>query len=831
MTYRAIDKRRFSYLLSLGTDEVELRKFFSDSRIQLIQRGARVQNLPNGDKARVRMLAFDLPTGTDEVVRTWFAQHVTMSDPESPQTIVETFKLHEDVGEQVEEETARRLSRSCLVHLFSESIPSSLLDFLKTPVGGVEKIDEQAPEAISAGKPLSAENLAQVLFDLVQGHDVDKHLEGLPTDLAALAIGLQSAAQGKFKEAHEALESLSANAAGRAQLDQFLKQQEVRGQKEPPRGPIDTPLEDFDGPFDFETDEILGYCTNSDPPRAVFVHPIAVVRVGSTWLLSSELRRNLFPDTGDLMAFARAGYPRQPRRREFGIWRVEEHQTDKATHFHISGEARRVYELFAVPFPSTDYDSVREYIKEHAERTANNLLQPPLFVLSDGLIVGSRPERLDLTKEDTFEAGLLMWKTLPALRLEGRLFTLGPLPKEQGSYECASLASSVRKLLRPHIGSGNKSSLGLTKAQLSELVQILSSSEVELSAMRLQRIRGELEQIDQNQEALSALVKELFAHASVKQRVEELIQIEVDKQIAEKGQVQADIARLQRERSDWEERIRKQQKEHRKLAEDTGKIVRAAFEKARTDGVATLAELAIFQELTTPAGQRTEDSKGLSNSFQPIVRPLIKTTAGVIEILRSLAIPNQNASAFAATGELAFKVGLILCIRGVAARLVVERWAQTLGDGFLVDSSVGLLDDKPFRTILNGSPSPDSIAVLDANLSALDIYARPLSDSVLDSISRRDVTRPTSILFAMSDGVGSLPMPLSFERLSISIDLDAKYDFSDSDPANLMEEAFDVEEGALRRRLWRPAAEKLRSELTKLDQQTQALVLPVLRLQ
>ena|SRR5258705_7165823 len=95
MTYRSINRRRFAYLLSLGTNEIELRKFFSDCQKQLIQRGGRVQNLPHGDKAQIRVIASELPSGTDEIVRKWFAENLTMSDPEPSQAVVETFQLVE----------------------------------------------------------------------------------------------------------------------------------------------------------------------------------------------------------------------------------------------------------------------------------------------------------------------------------------------------------------------------------------------------------------------------------------------------------------------------------------------------------------------------------------------------------------------------------------------------------------------------------------------------------------------------------------------------------------------------------------------------------------
>ena len=88
MSYRGIDRTRFRYLLSLGTDEFELSKFFSDSRLELIHHGAKVQNLPHGHLNRIRTIASELPQSTDEVLQSWFAKHVTMVEPEEAEAVV-----------------------------------------------------------------------------------------------------------------------------------------------------------------------------------------------------------------------------------------------------------------------------------------------------------------------------------------------------------------------------------------------------------------------------------------------------------------------------------------------------------------------------------------------------------------------------------------------------------------------------------------------------------------------------------------------------------------------------------------------------------------------
>jgi hypothetical protein len=827
MTYRSIDKRRFSFLLSLGTDEFELKRFFTDCRIQLIQRGGRVQNLPNGDKARIRALVHELPASTDDVVRDWFSENLALSDPESPEKIVETFKLHEEVQEEVDEQTAKRLARSCLVHLFGESPSGVLLEFLKTPIGGVEK-PEQQPTVSTVSERVDWQSVVHVMLDLMQGHDIDKHVDGLPPALASVASGLQAAAQGQLDEARLALDALPTDAAGRALLDQYIRQQEARGGKEPPKGPTVLMPDGFAGSFDFENDEILGFCTKAESPNAVFVHPIAVVRANSIQALTAEGRRKLFPSTGDVMAFPGARYPRQPRRGEVGVWRVEEHETDKATHFHIAGDLRKVHELVAVPFSSSDYDSVREFIKEHVQRITLRFLQSPLFVLADGLIVGPRLDRADLTKDEAFESGLPSWNTLSGWRLEGRQFVVGPLPKEQGTYECAALASSIRKLLKPYIGVGAKTAGGFTKAHVAELTQLLGSGEMDLTAKRLQRIKSELEEIQQNQDALEALVEQIQAHPSVKERVDALVREGAAKRLAEKTEIQAEVARLQKERAEWEERIRKQKEDHRKLRDDTAKVVRAAFEKARTEGVATLAELAIFQELTRSSGQQGAAAGGIS--FQPRVRVLKSVEADPVAILRALGVSNQKATAFVAVSKVVLGAGLILCVRGIAARHAVERWAQSMGSSAIVESSIGLVDDAPIRNLVDGMPRPQIVAVLDANLSALDIYARPIADAVISTVTNGQAPT-TSFLFALTESVGQLPMPKSFERLSVSIDLEAKYEFGNSDIGNLIQQAFDPVDGVLQARIWTPAVERLRAELVRMDAETQALVLAVLNAQ
>lgn len=822
MTYAALDKQRFSYLLNLGTDDYELRRFFTECRIQLIQRGAKVQNLPHGDKARVRTLVHDLGASTDEIVRKWFALHISMSDPEAPAQIIELFKLHEEVGEKLEEPIARRLARSCLVHIFSDEPDSLLLQFLRTPIGGAEERREDTQPEPLHDSAIDLDSCARAFIALMQGRDVDEFLDDLPQDLAGLVAGLHAAIKGDAKQARALLEGLPDGSYARARLDQFLTQQAARPLKAAPRGISLLPYEDFSGSFDYDTDEIIGYCTNASSPKAVFVQPVAVIRGGVASRLSHKARRESFPINGDVMAFAGSGYPKQPSRGEVGAWHVEAHETEKATRFHLKSEARQIFEVFKVPFPSTDYDSVREFIREFWEMRGAHGLQKPLFALGDGLIVSPRADKTDLSRDEAFEGGLLSWNELHVVGLEGRIFFLGPLPREHGIYECASLASSIKKLLRPFMRTGSAAA-GLTKAQLHQVVSLVGSHEAEVTAARLQRVRSAITQISENEEALEALAAELVQHNLIKQRIDALVEDIAHRQAAEKKEIQEELTQLSRERDDWRERIRKEKDAHKKLRDDTSNVVKAAFAKARKEGVATLAELAIFQELAGAAGK----TEGVQ-SFRPQLRDFDASEIDIAALLRKYGVGARNASGLVAFSALARNSGAIVCIRGIASRLVVEPWAQALGSGIAVDVSVGLTDD----VVPVDLTRPSMVVLLNANLAPVELYARSVLDGVIRVAGAGvDADSTLGVFLTLSDSVAHLPLSAQIERVALHIDLDRTYQPQNSDFEATVNRVFDLQEGSLTAKMWRPLCDKLRKRFEALDADTQQLILPILTAQ
>jgi hypothetical protein len=133
------------------------------------------------------------------------------------------------------------------------------------------------------------------------------------------------------------------------------------------------------------------------------------------------------------------------------------------------------------------------------------------------------------------------------------------------------------------------------------------------------------------------------------------------------------------------------------------------------------------------------------------------------------------------------------------------------------------------RRALSGMPVPGVLVLLDANFSALDIYARLLSDLVISRLAQPAAEHKLAIFLALADGIGALPLPKTFESLSALIDLDAQYALrSSSEMEDLMSEAADPDEGTLYTRLWRPAADRLLSEINKFEMEEKTLILSAL---
>ena len=584
MAYAGIDRKRFAQLLEWGTDDDELRRFFADSRVQLIQKGAKVQNLPHGKAARVRVLTQGLPPPTDRLLQKWCVENLTMLDPEPVAELVAALRMYEDVGENPPEDEAKRLARSCLVHLFAADPAPEFMSFLKPPQKGSAgdmPAAKDAPVIPASGPSADAlpAALGKALVALAEGKDPDEHLSSLSPTMASFIAGLHAVRSGRDDEAKVALEALDFQPAARAFLAEYVGRS-VAARARASSAPRGLQMLRFSEPdesasFDFDRDEVIAICTRDFPESTVFVRPFAVRAANGMWvsLARDGDREKLFASSGDLIAFSGGrDVPKQPKRGEIGIWKAAENRNSGPTHrtnFHIASEKTPVYEVRDVPFASTEYDSVREYIKHQIEVGGPALARTSLFILRDELVVGCPPGK-DLARDEGFDTGLPCWRLLPAFRFEGRMLVPGPLPPSE-TYECEALGSSLRKLF----ASGTTGSDKPTKAQVRKLQELLASGELQMNAARAARLQAELGAIEEQDAAMAVLLDQVMRDPRIALRVDELVQAKVEELVAKKEQLRKSVEQLERQRSELVESRRQAEKEQKAIAPTVAKAIRA----------------------------------------------------------------------------------------------------------------------------------------------------------------------------------------------------------------------------------------------------------------
>lgn len=842
MAYLRINKARFEYLLAYGTGDDEIRRFFSDKRIPLLQKGAKIQNQPHGPKARVLAMA-NLPASTDPIVQKWFSINLTMINPEPVDELIETFRLYEGEDESLPESDAKRLSRSCLMHLFSTDPSPKLIEFLKSSVGGngqeLDREPEPDTEIRSQQSPTATEltilnsGLALAMVDLLEGKDPDEHLSDLPPVIASLVTGLYAIKEGHSEEARSALEGLSEFEQVKSILSEYAGRQAKTKESSRPAA-TGIQLIRFEEvknlEFDFDRDQIVGTCTKDSPETAVFIQPFAI-RTLDGKLLSlerQEIRETLFPKTGDVQAFVGRGYPRQPTRGEIGIWHIAPNETHgSATHrnnFHLKSSKTDVYEVQLVPFVSADYDSVRGFIKEQIARLGNKQMEPLLFLLRDDFIVGC-PSGKDLTRDEGFDEGLPCWRALSAFRFEGRILVPGPLPVHE-QYECATLASTLKKFF----SSKKTDSEKLTKAQQKYLLDSVNSGEAHLNAARQARLLEELKYVESDDGAIGFLLEEAMKDEKIAARIEQSIQEKVDGQTGKKSALIKDLEQLEKQRDGLRAGIAKQEREQRALPSSVSKAIKESIKKAKEDVFGTLGQVVVFKALMEESGGSDKPAHAIADDLSPSkFRMADHDATPFLDVLKSLGLSPRHAKALEVTGEAVFGAGMILVIEGVAARLAAEAWGRKDEPGcMLMDCAIGLTEDGQMKGIAVGETR--SIVILDANLSPPDVYARPLIDRVQRRIISPGHIRSPRIVMSLSDGVASLPLPSNIEALAVRIPLDHKPEFvGEDDVAAMLEDAQDEDAGeAWASRLWKPALNALLQCLRGMRTEDAALVLSVL---
>ena len=179
---------------------------------------------------------------------------------------------------------------------------------------------------------------------------------------------------------------------------------------------------------------------------------------------------------------------------------------------------------------------------------------------------------------------------------------------------------------------------------------------------------------------------------------------------------------------------------------------------------------------------------------------------------------------------MARECGLMLIVDGLAARVAAEAWLSD-GErlGTVVECGFGETDDRAVRTAMGHAPA--SLAILDANMSPFDVYARPLVDAVLCRLAGiHNQSFQTRVVMSMTDGMAALPLSGVAESLSLRVYLDRIPVFLQQSEAEAwLEDIEDAEQPAVWfSRLWKPAKAKVLNYLRALPVDEVAIILAAL---
>lgn len=703
--------------------------------------------------------------------------HVTLEFPVPVSEILEWFTVFNDNGgDGLPTDDAKRLARSALVHLFAPAPDEQLLAYLRTPPAGSppQKADKQSadskaaldeaqverpdsPSTIPHSSPLLSRlptMLSAAAFgqaDVLQDAAAD-----LPFTTRTFIDGLLSARAGDSESLSSAIDALEADAHERSLLEGLRSRAQAENRASPSDATgirVATPKW-FDGerPNDLK---LIGVATK-ELDAVVFVKPLAIC-VNDVWMrLSDSDRANLFPISGDTMTHRGSG-KRIPQVGEYVHWLVEHRDRDLGrTRFHLVEELSRLHEIVELASSSGEPDEVRAEILRWSERRRSP--QQVLFALRDGLILS--PRSSDLSRSDAYEQPWFAWKGVAAIALDGRMFALDRPRGESLSIDLSPLELVIKRLVKSFIDDRK---LTLTKKQLSELAEIIRSEDVGLNHSRAARVLRHLDSVALDRDAIEALLPNFEARPEFQSRVNDLVDREVRRRIEERDGLVAEIETAQAKKRQLQESIKALERQSQLLESETEKAVTRTFQKAIDKGLETLAEVAIFKELSGRKGWsgettvRTTSDSRRNLSVKTIRQSLDEDSA--LRELSNLGVLQSTRLTSLVAARAARATGLALVIRGPRSRHVAQILARIgEGDAITVDVPLGFKEVAEFSSMLDGMSGASSVCLLNADAAPIELYAGALFDLIASRMSREFDQRLSPTVFIALSAEEMLPM-------------------------------------------------------------------------
>jgi hypothetical protein len=790
-----VNKKKFDFLLSNGSHEDELRRFFIDTRAQLILRGARMQNLPRSNYDRIRAICEQLPKKTDDTVRDWFGKHITLSDPMPSEDVSAYLELYFDQQEDIPVPDRSLIARSGLIYLFNETPDQEILAFLQktihNPLPSADAdLTDEIIEHLDITEPTTAlENvetsytghaqLSDLLSAIVMNSEsaIDKALTSFPHKTRLLVEGLLYANGGDFNSANNHLAALDTESVEADHIKMAIARHskvsdgtaKITGIK------LRTPQILSELP-DSESYDIIGILTNESEAGAIFARPLVLKIEDKIYLLNREHRLALFPESGDVMTH-RSEIRFTSKRRDLLYWRVSEKESSNGrTRFRLESELGPVLEVQSIPVPSHDPDEIRERIKSVASTGQLSSTQQTAFVLSDDIILLS-PKMVDISRDDAYE---MPWQALEGMEtwlIEGRQYCLDISKNSSFSIDLSTPESYLRRALKL-LESEQKASL--SKAQRRDLLELFRSSLNSDGGPRADRIISSLESASLGEEDLEKVLSILNTRKEVQARAEKMFDEVYAELKIQLSSIQTELESLKSRKLQLIKEEKEIESRNKKSVDTTKSLVEQAFLNSVQNGVATLANVEIFKALSgntisTPA-VTSPSSIPLFNLIDTRIVEGPLTTSDALSRLMLLGLNRRQAITLFEVSSLAFTSGILLILRGDHSRQYTKVLARINSTRTgIIEAPMGMTSGKNFCDALSSMRDTTGILILSADLSPLEIYAARLIDSYYES-ALSDSAIPKPLILSCLGGEMSLPLPENLRQVSIIIELKNPWD-------------------------------------------------------
>lgn len=824
MSFKDIDKIKFCHIIQTISNHRQLSEFFKTYWDELISKGVNLKYLPVKEKAFEQFV--DLPTSADTFIISWLDKQLIFIDPEPILPVIGMLSyidlnINEILAKPPIDPEIKKYALSALCYLSQDEPPPKLLEYLRSPLnsnptengsslGFAEAFSEDdspsdLPEAIRYG----GYDVFECLLNGQEALDMTGKSESF-RDCYYIIRSIMYYKASRYKEAYQYLSKLSPYCPFRLKLQQTIDDAEsklINTQEEYPRN--------FYDPDDFK---VIAYC-HSVQTKVAYLTPVALIDRENKlyYVFDRQQREIIFPNNGQLICFSNSKSVWLPKKEEMAIWSTSIKETEQNIKTNATlDEKKPLHQVHFIEFFPDQTEMIRDRMKEIMIMAEGDRFTP-IFCLNNQLYVSGRPNQSRAVDDNAFFANMLAWRHLPRLLLNNKQYVLGPLPPEDIYYNCAPVSYTFASLLKNEM---ERVSLDLTKSQVSFLSNYIDTFADRVEVSSIEYIRKALDNIINSKDEVNNIVQEMLQLPVIKTKIDDYIEINGAKLLAKKTTIVDEINKLQIDHKALLEQIEKRKKEIDSLPAMLSDEINKRFEQARLDGMKELSNIALLKSFIPE--RQSNDSVDLKFSVK---RDVISGKGlDLKEWLDLFGLSQAKVASILASCELSKQAGPIVAVKGLGARLIVEKLAASVGPlngATIIDMEVEVnrLDClRQFLTIDDGSQPV--LAILDANLSPMDIYGRQLFDYVLGRIAASDPPH-SHILASLSDSAKALQIPNQFLSSMVLIDLDnySKYVAVKDQSLEAVKDSLlhTGEETLLTKLFWPPLAKRLRGYIETLD--------------